>query len=470
MGKVKIIILIFLLFLAGCQSQTAKEPEVEKETFVDTVQSTPTPEEKVPEKEGSGLSEKITEDGTPKDAADKVITLKEGKAFGELIKVGTEDDIYCNLQQNLNNISSEEKLLLVCPDPVYGITYYVDYGGDYFIHAIKEGKEETIVEIPAKRLFCRGGKLYFMVKDYEKYALEGLINGDVLTYDPNDGKVTVALSGLGSEMKTSERTVTRGEKTIEVPEIVEVADTSMTIYQDGIYYTQKGENILVDDTYFYRPENNYYYSFETKELKQFDPNISFNSFTRWGKYLITDTFDNIGNNFEFTGNGLFNVETWEEEPLDLAWDVLSVLGDHVYTTAVLGTKWVGDGYSYGDAYSEIAVYNLKTGEEERHFFSRAENRYLSAFFMFNNEMYFSDLYYYSFQEKKEGKAYCNLHKDYVNVDIISEFYTDGEQLYGVSKIDKKLYKIEQHENSYTVPGTSHNYDRRFDFLPIGGQE
>ena len=306
-----------------------------------------------------------------------------------------------------------------------------------------------------------------MVKDYEKYALEGLINGDVLIYDPNDGKVTVALSGLGSEMKTSERTVTRGEETIEIPEIVEVADTSMTIYQDGIYYTQKGENILVDDTYFYRPENNYYYSFETKELKQFDPNISFNSFTRWGKYLITDTFDNIGNNFEFTGNGLFNVETWEEEPLDLAWDVISVLGDYAYTTFVLG---LDNGKSYDDAYSEIAVYNLKTGEEERHFFSRAENRYLSAFFMFNNEMYFSDLYYYSFQEKKEGKAYCNLHKDYVNVDIISEFYTDGEQLYGVSKIDKKLYKIEQHENSYTVPGTSHNYDRRFDFLPIGGQE
>lgn len=41
---------------------------------------------------------------------------------------------------------------------------------------------------------------------------------------------------------------------------------------------------------------------------------------------------------------------------------------------------------------------------------------------------------------------------------------------GLVSASLKDYKIEQHEDSYTVPGTSHSYDRRFDFLPIGGEE
>lgn len=472
--KMRKIILITLLFLAGCQKQNSENIEAEKENPVDiTEQGTPTPEEKVPEKEVSEkkdpeTSKKITEDGTLKEAWDEVVTLEKGKVFGKLMEIGVEDAVYCNLPENLNDVPDAEKLLLVCPDPLYGINYYVDYGGDYFIHAVKEGKEELVIKIPAKRLFCRGGKLYFMVENYDKYTLEGLENGDVLTYNPNNGEVTVILSGLGGEMSVPEKTVTRGGITVEIPEKMAVDNTYMTVYQDGIYYKQKSGEILIGDQYFYQPENNYYYSFETRELEQIDSEMQFFTFARWGKYLVAWDMRNWNVEAKLAGNKLFHTETGEEKSLGISWSVFEIVADHVYTTITSGVEWTGEGYSYKNAYSEIAVYNLKTEEEKRYRIDKAEDKYTSGFFLFNNMMYFSDLYYYSLSEEKGGYAYSSLQdKNDIGFPIVSEFYTDGEQLYGLSLLDGKLYRIDEQEDSYTVPGTDHTYSRRYDFLPIG---
>lgn len=466
------MILIVLLLLAGCQKQNSENIEAEKENVINvTTQGTPTPEEvpkkEIPEQKDSKASQKITEDGTPKEAWDEVITLTEGKVFGELIEVGTEDPVYCNLPENLNDVPYADKLLLVCPDPLYGINYYVDYGGDYFIYAVRDGKAELAVKIPAKRLFCRGGKLYFMVENYDRYTLEGLENGDVLTYDPNNGEVEVVLSGLGGEMSVPEKTVTRGGTTIEIPEKTEVNDAYMTVYQEGIYYKQRGGEIMTEDGYFYQPENDYYYSFKTKELNRINSDMQFFTFSRWDEYLFAWDMGNWNMEAKFAGNKLFHIETGEEKSLGIAWRVFCVVADNLYTKSTSAPEWTGEGYSYKNAHSDIVVYNLKTEEEKRYRIDEPEDQF-PGFFLFNDVVYFNDLYYYSLSEEKGGYAYSSLqNKNDIGFPIVSEFYTDGEQLYGLSVLDGKLYRIEEQDDSYTVPGTDHTYSRRLDFLPIG---
>ncbi len=465
------MILLVLLFLAGCQKQNSGNIEAEKENVIDVpTQEAPTPEEvpkkEMTEKKDSEASQKITEDGTPKEAWDEVITLTQGKVFGELMEVGTEDAVYCNLPENLNDVPYAEKLLLVCPDPLYGIDYYVDYGGDYLIHAVKDGKGELAVKIPAKRLFCRGGKLYFMVENYNKYTLEGLENGDVLTYDPINGEVSVVLSGFGGEMGVPEKTVMREEIIVEIPEKIAVDDTCMTVYQDGIYYKQKGGWISIGE-YVYQPVNNYYYSFKTKETKRINSSDAIFYFVEWGGYLFVWDMGDLDIEEKFAENKLFHIETGEEKALGIAWRVFCVVADNLYTMSTSGVEWAGEGYSYKNAYSDIVVYNLKTEEEKRYRIDKPEDQY-SGFFLFNDVMYFSDLYYYSLSEEKGGYAYSSLqNKNDIGFPIVSEFYTDGKQLYGLSVLDGKLYRIEEQNDSYTVPGTDHTYSRRLDFLPIG---
>ena len=112
----------------------------------------------------------------------------KGKAFGELPVVGKEDDIYCNLPENVLGWENE---VLFCPDPLYGILYYVDHGGDNMIHAVYNGQSQVVVELPGKRLFCRGGKLYFLIETFYGFKLEGALNGNIVEYDPLTGDVTI---------------------------------------------------------------------------------------------------------------------------------------------------------------------------------------------------------------------------------------------------------------------------------------
>lgn len=59
----------------------------------------------------------------------------------------------------------------------------------------------------------------------------------------------------------------------------------MTVYQDGIYYKQKGGWISIGK-YVYQPVNNNYYSFETKETKRIDSSNAIFNFVEWGKDLL----------------------------------------------------------------------------------------------------------------------------------------------------------------------------------------
>ena len=62
------------------------------------------------------------------------------------------------------NIKSGSNQILLCNDYENDIVYYINYGRDYFIYRIKDGKSELVVEMPAKSIFHKRGKLYFILE------------------------------------------------------------------------------------------------------------------------------------------------------------------------------------------------------------------------------------------------------------------------------------------------------------------
>ena len=118
----------------------------------------------------------------------------------------------------------------------------------------------------------------------------------------------------------------------------------------------------------------------------------------------------------------------------------------------------------------MIVYDILTEEENYFPLDRIEDSYTSAMFLFNNTIYFADLYMYSLSEKTGHYAHCNL-KDvhhFVGGDFVLEYYTDGEQLYAVSSLDQKIYRLNLHEDYQEIDlgDKSVTFDRKFDFLPI----
>ena len=170
----------------------------------------------------------MDEEGLTDKQKENALPLK-GKVFGELPVVGEEDAIYCNLPENILNWNSSIPL---CRDPLYDILYYVD---ENIIYAVQNGKTEAAVELSGSRLFCRGGKLYFLLNSNTKTAVKGAKSGNILCYNPVDGTVEVVLD--------------------------DVFD-SITVYQDLIYCRKIGE----EDTGFSVDMSYWFYFFDTKEL------------------------------------------------------------------------------------------------------------------------------------------------------------------------------------------------------------
>ena len=140
-------------------------------------------------------------------------SLLEGKKLEQLTVTGTDDAFNCNLEENIKWIDLEAAPVLVCKDPVYDITYYINYGRDYYIYAYRNGVAELVVEIPAKDLFCKEGELYFIADTYGRYQFSDFAEGNVLKYNPKDGSVAV---------------------------VVDCSADRMIVYQDGICYEQRG--------------------------------------------------------------------------------------------------------------------------------------------------------------------------------------------------------------------------------------
>ena len=229
----KFSIFIFVMFFWGCG--TTADTGHETKSIAD---SEPTQVTKLIEKKEIDMNDKKTEDFIPR-----------GKVLDGLERVGNTSPYYCTAEANcligyyIDDLgySTSSDTNFVCKDPVYDITYYVNYGRDYLIYALRGEKSELAVDIPGYDLFCRDGKLYFITHDYNMSRYQGLENGSILCYDPIDGSL----------QKVTEQHADR-----------------MTVYPDGIYidfyteYKEYGEFCKEA-----KKTELYYYSFADEKLQ-----------------------------------------------------------------------------------------------------------------------------------------------------------------------------------------------------------
>lgn len=175
-----------LILCTGCKKEAGEDAIPEEKTVTESLGKNPSPSAT---REPDGWSSLNFEE-TKKE----VNTDISGKVFGTMKRIGEDDEYYCNLLDNIalqGGLDLREQVQgLVCSDPVYGITYYVNCGRDSYIYAIKDGKNMLAVEMPATDLYCRDGVLYFLLRGYGEYSLPKEQEGTVFSYDPVNGEVT----------------------------------------------------------------------------------------------------------------------------------------------------------------------------------------------------------------------------------------------------------------------------------------
>lgn len=347
-----------------------------------------------------------------------------GYAWGELQQKGQDDAVYCNLPENINGLDT---VLPLCYDPVYDILYYINYGEDFFIYGCKDGKTEKIADIPAKRLFCRNGSLYFMVEACDENSLNGFSEGDILEYQPVTGQVTV---------------------------IVEDQASSMIVYQDGIYYTKDTMKSIGNDLFTMEREMKRYSFADGSSIALSGTDGVERTLYRCGdEFLFYIVEPYRGTDEEIlklagggeitmtTGMKLVNPDSLEEDFLEN----LLVL-NNFYTTAT--EVYYAENF---EDYTEFAIYDIEQKTEKRYPLSTLSQ---GAYIVFDNNVYFSTLQKLDLESGRETvfstEERCS----------ILEWYTDGAELYGLCDIAQEddfsvqLRKIEiQGGEVYLVPLT-----------------
>lgn len=358
---------------------------------------------------------KNTEGGLSKSVAENKISLQSGKVLDELTVVGEDGPYYCNVAENMIGTYSympEDHPVLVCKDPVYDITYYVNYGRDYFIYAKRGEESECAVEIPARDLYCREGVLYFRAEDYDTYAFDSFADGAILTYDPTDGSVEALIN----------------EPTFE-----------MMVYPDGILYAVNEEHINEDGTSS-GTRHLFFYSFEDKESEELPPPLR--TVSRWKEYqLVAD----ISEGEEKTVVGYcFETPQGESDGRSVGWTKLPAL---FCTTE--------DGIYYYDTKKDILMhYDVETDTTETVTELAFSSTFPSGFLHTEDAVYFSNGLRYSFADEKQHLVKIQ-EKESAH---IANFYTDGEELFVLADGMLWLYEEEKvMETGYTtseLPGRS----------------
>ncbi|MDE7210910.1 MAG: hypothetical protein K2O03_05625, partial [Lachnospiraceae bacterium] len=365
----KFLLLFCCLLLASCKEAS------EKETIENDVSPKPTVE--------NGFSQKIDENGQSGDE----LPLN-GKAFGALPVVGTEDAVYCNLPENIVNWDC---VVPLCFDPLYGILYYVDYGGDYMIHAVYDGESQTVLELPGKRLFCRGGKLYFLLESYHRFKFEGAESGNIAEYDPVTGKVQVLF-----------------DKTFD----------SIVVYQDMIYCKSLGEAQYNEEYDFYVAQASYwFYFFDTKELVARDMTGREYAldFWRYGEYFLAATLEESKEDPNRDIRVGMELRTWDGKQGNV-WKGLQP-GFGYYVKDGKLCWYNSDGFHVGDiASQQEQIYPLDCQKEN--------GRYIVV-----NGQLFSAQHWLADLENGEYDAWNSLDE---KLRMVHDFYTDGENLYAIA--------------------------------------
>lgn len=353
--------------------------------------------------------------------------IQNGYEWGSLSKIGLDDSIYCNRPENVNGL---DNLLLLCHDPIYDILYFVNYGEDYFIYAYKDGRTEKVVDIPARRLFCRDGMLYFMVESYDdRGSLNGVEYGNIMQYNPLTGQVST---------------------------VIEEQAESMTVYQDGIYYTKEEKEKFGEDS-----------SIVDRVIKKYS--FSDKSIAECSKISGTNrTLYRCGNNFLF-----YILEPYQGDDKEL----LSLAGGREITIAtgmkmgdidlkeekvlnnllVLNNFFVNEKEIYYinnmDNFSEFVIYNIESQTDTRYPLSSMEQ---DAYIVADGSVYFSDFKRLDLQTGRE-----ELFSSDVNYQIL-EWYTDGVNLYG-------LCRTQQEENAVVQLCKVIFKDKKAEFIPLKGE-
>lgn len=324
---------------------------------------------------------------------ENTVDIEEGYAWGALPQKGKEDAVYCNLPENINGL---DNILPICQDVQYDILYYVNYGADYFIYACKDGKTEKIADIPAKRLFCRDGKLYFMAESYGLYSLEGIKDGNILQYDPVTGQISVVVNEQAS---------------------------SMIVYQDGIYYS-KDEKYEIGNDSFAVDRSLAYYSFADGSITGLESlSGSERTLYRCGDdfiFYVVEPYQGTDEAIlELAGEGTITLTTGMKlGDLDMAEEKLleNLLVFNNFYTSEKEIYYVDN----ADAYSEFVIYDTGSMTESRYPLTAAEQ---GAYIVFDGRVYFSDLHVLNLKNGDETVLSSEEMSD------ILEWCTDGTNLF-----------------------------------------
>jgi len=270
--KLSILIVILLIGLTACSKPAEETNPTEKNEAAITPagkeEVTPADKEEVTpagkEEIIPGSKEEVS--SAPGESDEIAVTRKEygteeveleGKGLDELTVKGTDNPYYCNLEENLKMaFTADNEPIYVCKDPVYDITYYVNYGRDNFIYVYRNKTSELAVAIPARDLYCKEGELYFIAETDGQYQFSGFAQGNILKYNPVDGSVSV---------------------------VVDCSADKMIVYPDGICYVEISEEKKTGDV-ITRTKEHVFFSFATGESSTFPKGVT--SLRRWNGYWL----------------------------------------------------------------------------------------------------------------------------------------------------------------------------------------
>lgn len=354
-----------------------------------------------------------------------------GEKLDQLTVTGTDDTFYCNLEENIKmeRLGNTTKGL-VCKDPVYDITYYVNYGRDYYIYAYRNGETQLAAAIPAKDLYCREGELYFIADTFERYQFSGFAQGNILKYNPKDGTVAV---------------------------VVDSCADRMMVYSDGICYMQSGTVKQITEEIKSSLEERFFFSFATEKNCSLPENVT--KLRRWNGYLLqeqqqihllseTDPLAQYYRELGFTGIGVGegieaislvdmqgNVKETLQNVKGLP-DEYLIIGDTIFYVEQRKEE------NETESRSILRKYHIQTGiNEEVAKLSYPTDLCNSNMIICNNVAYFGN----GLRVKLDSGEQCYMQNTDGTAVRLDDFFTDGENLFCVS--DEKLWMFEEQQQT-----------------------
>lgn len=322
----------------------------------------------------------------------KNIILKNGLKDESLIVIGEDEEGYGELGIN---IKGEDNLVLLCKDPVYDIVYYVNYGNDFFIYRIKDGESELVVEMPARRLFCQKGKLYFLLDSYNRYDFKGIESGNILSYDPISGEVNM---------------------------LIDRRAQTMFVYSDGIYFKVNEDPVEISEDSFTIKNNLFCYSFVSAKVEEIE--ADYISLYKWKDFHFTSEVDVYEEGHEIY------------EEYDDVDEIFYTVGLKLETldkskSIYLTDNWMLDNYSLvGDKIIDIledytfVAFDIVSKEKKEIPLALRGN---GDFTILDDILYLDNFLLVDIKTGKQSKA---VSKEETG-ELIYEIYTDGKKIYGI---------------------------------------